>query len=92
MPGNVNVSFRGIDAGELLLNLDEKEICASAGSACSTGNPNPSHVLTAIGLPSDLSNGALRITLGEENTQEDINYLVENLVEIVKKLRNNKME
>lgn len=92
LPGNVNVSFRGIDAGELLLNLDEKGICASAGSACSTGNPNPSHVLTAIGLPSDLSNGALRITLGEENTQEDINYLVESLVEIVKKLRNNKME
>ena len=92
LPGNVNVSFRGIDAGELLLNLDEKGICASAGSACSTGNPNPSHVLTSIGLPGDLSNGALRITLGEENTKEDINFLVENLVEIVKKLRNNKME
>lgn len=92
LPGNVNVSFKGIDAGELLLNLDERGICASAGSACSTGNPNPSHVLTAIGLPSDLSKGSLRITLGEENTKEDINYLVKNLVEIVKKLRNNKID
>lgn len=92
LPGNVNVSFRGIDAGELLLNLDERGICASAGSACSTGNPNPSHVLTAIGLPSDLSKGALRITLGEENTKEDVNYLIKNLVEIVKKLRNNKID
>lgn len=92
LPGNVNVSFKGIDAGELLLNLDERGICASAGSACSTGNPNPSHVLTAIGLPSDLSKGSLRITLGEENTKEDVNYLVKNLVEIVKKLRNNKID
>ena len=92
LPGNVNVSFKGIDAGELLLNLDERGICASAGSACSTGNPNPSHVLTAIGLASDLSKGALRITLGEENTKEDVNYLIRNLVEIVKKLRNNKID
>ncbi|MGN1301247.1 MAG: cysteine desulfurase NifS [Clostridia bacterium] len=92
LPGNVNVSFKGIDAGELLLNLDERGVCASAGSGCSTGNPNPSHVLTAIGLPSDLSKGSLRITLGEENTKEDVNYLVKNLVEIVKKLRNNKID
>lgn len=92
LPGNVNVSFKGIDAGELLLNLDERGICASAGSACSTGNPNPSHVLTAIGLPSELSKGSLRITLGEENTKEDVNYLIKNLVEIVKNLRNNKID
>ena len=92
LPGNVNVSFDGIDAGELLLNLDEKGICASAGSACSTGNMNPSHVLTAIGLPDNLSKGALRITFGEENTKEDVDYLIRCLVDIVKRLRNNKID
>ena len=92
LPGNVNVSFDGIDAGELLLNLDEKGICASAGSACSTGNMNPSHVLTAIGLPDNLSKGALRITFGEENTKEDVNYLIRCLVNIVKMLRDNKID
>lgn len=89
LPGNVNVSFANINGGDLLLNLDEKGICASAGSACSTGNENPSHVLTAIGLPKNLSKGTLRITLGEENTKEDVDYLVKNLVEIVNKLRKN---
>ena len=92
LPGNVNVSFDGIDAGELLLNLDEKGICASAGSACSTGNMNPSHVLTAIGLPDNLSKGALRITFGEENTKEDVDYLIRCLVNIVKRLRDNKID
>lgn len=92
LPGNINVSFANIDGGDLLLSLDEKGICASAGSACSTGNENPSHVLTAIGLPSNLSKGTLRITLGEENTKEDVDFLIKNLVEIVKKLRNNKMK
>lgn len=92
LPGNVNVSFDGIDGGELLLILDEKGICASAGSACSSGKESPSHVLTAIGLPHNLSKGTLRITLGEENTKDDIDYLIKNLVEIIKKLRNNKIE
>lgn len=91
LPGNVNISFDGIDGGDLLLNLDEKGICASAGSACSTGNPNPSHVLTAIGLPNNLSKGTLRITLGEQNTKEDVDYLIKNLVESVGKLRKNKL-
>ena len=91
LPGNVNVSFNGIDGGELLLNLDDKGICASAGSACSSGNEEPSHVLTAIGLPRNLSKGTLRITLGEENTKEDVDYLIKNLVEIIKKLRENKL-
>lgn len=89
LPGNVNISFDGIDGGDLLLNLDEKGICASAGSACSTGNPNPSHVLTAIGLPNNLSKGTLRITLGEQNTKEDVDYLIKNLVESVGNLRKN---
>ena len=92
LPGNVNISFDRVNGGDLLLNLDDKGICASAGSACSTGNENPSHVLTAIGLPNDLSKGTLRITLGEENTKEDIDYLIKNLIEIIKKLRNNKFE
>lgn len=88
LPGNINISFSGIDGEDLLLNLDEKGICASAGSACSSGSKEASHVLTAIGLPEDLSKGTLRITLGNENTKEDIDYLVKCLVECVGRLRN----
>lgn len=91
LPGNVNVSFKDIDAEELLLNLDSIGICASAGSACSTGNPTPSHVLKAIGLQSEYSKGTLRITLGDENTKEDVNYLLKNLEYFVDKLRRNKI-
>ena len=87
LPGNANFSFEGIDGGALLLNLDEKGICASSGSACSTGNPNPSHVLKAIGLSDKLANGALRTSLGEDNTKEDIDYLVDNLKESITRLR-----
>ena len=89
LPGNVNVSFNNIDGGDLLLKLDTKGICASAGSACSSGSSTPSHVLTAIGLPSNLVKGTLRITLGFENTKEDIDYLLNNLIESVKILRQN---
>ena len=88
LPGNANFSFEGIEGEALLLNLDAKGICASAGSACSTGSSKPSHVLSAIGLPDELAYGALRTTFGEENTKEDIDYLVENLIEIVRRLRN----
>ena len=87
LPGNANVSFEGIHGEELLLKLDEKGICASAGSACSSGTPSPSHVLLAIGLKPQIAYGALRITLGEENTKEDIDFLVEQLAEIIPKLR-----
>lgn len=87
LPGNANFSFEGIDGGALLLNLDEKGICASSGSACSTGNPNPSHVLKAIGLSDELANGALRTSFGEDNTKEDIDYLVDNLKESITRLR-----
>lgn len=73
----------------MLLKLDEKGICVSSGSACSSGMPHPSHVLLAIGLPQELAYGSLRVTMGEENTKEDIDFLVEQLVEIVPKLRNN---
>ena len=92
LPGNVNISFEGIDGGDLLLKLDEIGICASSGSACSSGNATPSHVLTAIGLPENLSKGALRITIGEQNTKDDIDFLIKNLIEIVKKLRENNIE
>jgi cysteine desulfurase len=87
LPGNANFSFYNVDAEALLLNLDAKGICASAGSACSTGSSNPSHVLSAIGLSDELAYGALRTTFGEENTKKDIDYLVENLIEIIGRLR-----
>ena len=89
LPGNINFSVRGIDAETLLLKLDEKGICVSSGSACSSKNQNPSHVLIAIGLPYELAKGTLRVTLGDTNTKEDVDYLVENLVEIVNELREN---
>ena len=88
LPGNSNISFRFIDGESLLLNLDAKGICASTGSACSTGSNNPSHVLLAIGLEEELARGSLRVTFGDENTKEDVDYLIDSLVEIVQKLRN----
>ncbi|MCI8485645.1 MAG: cysteine desulfurase NifS [Clostridia bacterium] len=88
LPGNANISFKFIEGEALLLNLDSKGICASTGSACASGSLDPSHVLLAIGLPHEIAHGSLRITIGEENTKDDIDYLVDCLVEIVKKLRN----
>ena len=88
LPGNSNISFEGINGSELLMKLDEKGICASAGSACSSGSSMPSHVLTAIGLPSEYAEGTLRVTFGDENTKEDVEYLVKNLTQIVKDIRN----
>lgn len=87
LPGNANISFKGINGSELLLKLDEKGICASAGSACSTGSNSPSHVLTSIGLDSKMADGTLRVTFCEENSKEDVEYLVENLKNIVRELR-----
>ncbi len=89
LPGNANFAFPGIDGEALLLNLDAKGICASAGSACTSGSSAPSHVLASIGLPNELAQGALRVTFGEDNTKEDVDYLVESLCEIIKKLKNN---
>ena len=88
LPGNSNISFKGINGNELLMKLDEKGICASAGSACSSGSSMPSHVLTAIGLTSQYADGTLRVTFGDENTREDVEYLIENLTQIVKGIRN----
>lgn len=87
LPGNANISFEGVQSEELLYKLDEKGICASGGSACSTGNPSPSHVLMAIGTNSKMAKGALRVTFGMQNTKEDVDYLVENLENIVSELR-----
>lgn len=82
LPGNINISFEGIDSGELLYKLDEFGICASGGSACSSGDNNPSHVLTAIGVPNELAKGAIRFTFGDFNTKEDVDYLIEVLRKI----------
>ncbi len=87
LPGNSNISFRFIEGEGLLLNLDLKGICASSGSACTSGSLDPSHVLLAIGLPHEIAHGSLRVSIGKYNTKEEIDYLVENLVEIVERLR-----
>ena len=83
LPGNANFSFENSDSQELLFKLDSKGICVSSGSACSSGNSNPSHVLTAIGLEKKLAQGTIRFTFGEDNTKEDIDYLLENLKEFI---------
>ena len=87
LPGNSNISFEFVDGEALLLNLDMKGICASTGSACSSGSSKPSHVLLAMGVPDNIARGSLRITFGDENTKEDVDYLVNTLVDIVQKLR-----
>ena len=84
LPGNINISFPNIDGKELLLKLDSKNICVSTGSACSSGHIKTSHVLTAIGATSKYAGGALRITLGDQNTVEDIEYLLDTLGRIIK--------
>ncbi len=83
LPGNANISFKDIDGEELLLKLDEVGICASAGSACSTSNPQPSHVLTAIGLEKEYIDGTLRVSFGRDNTKEDVDFLIDNLRRII---------
>ena len=87
LPGNSNISFEGINGNDLLLELDNVGICASSGSACNSKDPAPSHVLTAIDLNEDMIRGALRVTFGEFNTRDEVDYLVENLERCVKKLR-----
>ncbi len=87
LPNNANFSFRFIEGESLLIMLDMKGICASSGSACTSGSLDPSHVLLAIGLPHEIAHGSLRLTLGEETTREDIDYVVDSLKEIVARLR-----
>ena len=88
LPGNANISFKGIIGEDLLLKLDEQGICASAGSACSSGLSKPSHVLLAIGLEQEYAQGSIRISLGKENTKDDIDFLINQLEKNIPKLRN----
>ena len=87
LPGNVNVCFRFIEGESLLMLLDAKGIAGSSGSACTSGSLDPSHVLLAIGLPHEIAHGSLRLSLSEENTMEEADYVVDSLVEIVSRLR-----
>jgi len=87
LPGNVNFSFEFIEGESLLLMLDMKGIAASSGSACTSGSLDPSHVLLAIGLPHEIAHGSLRLTFGDENTDEDVDYLLDVLPPIVQRLR-----
>lgn len=88
LPNNVNISFQFIEGESMLIFLDGAGICASSGSACTSGSLDPSHVLLAIGLPHEIAHGSLRMTLSEETTREDLDYVVEQLKEIIAKLRN----
>lgn len=87
LPGNVNVSFKYIEGESVLLSLDLQGIAASSGSACSSGSLEPSHVLSAIGLDHQTSHGSIRFSLGRGNSEEDVNYVLENVPRIVAKLR-----
>jgi len=87
LPGNFNVSFEFIEGESMLLWLDEEGICASTGSACTSGSLEPSHVLLATGLPVEISHGSLRLTLGDANTEGDVDFVLGVLPKVVQKLR-----
>ena len=87
LPGNVNVRFQFIEGESILLSLDFKGVCASSGSACTSGSLDPSHVLLSIGVPHELAHGSLRLTLGEDSTEEDVDYVIEVLPPIIQRLR-----
>ena len=88
VPGTVNMCFEGIEGESLLLMLDENGICASSGSACTSGSLDPSHVLLAIGLPHEVAHGSLRLSIGEYNTMEEIDHIIEVVPKVVQYLRN----
>lgn len=88
LPGNVNFIFEGIEGESLLLLLDDRGICASSGSACTSGSLDPSHVLLAIGRPHEIAHGSLRLSLSEWTTEEEIDYMLEQIPVVVKYLRN----
>ena len=88
LPNNVNISFQFVEGESMLLMLDSFGICASSGSACTSGSVDPSHVLLAIGLPHEIAHGSLRLTLGYENTKEEMDTVVDNLKRIITNLRN----
>ena len=87
LPGNVNFCFEGIEGEGLLLLLDEKGICTSSGSACTSGSLDPSHVLLAIGRPHEIAHGSLRLSLCETNTEEEVDYIIESVKSVVERLR-----
>ena len=87
LPNTSNLAFHGVESEALLLMLDQAGICAATGSACKTGSIEPSHVLTAMGLPADLAKGSLRPSIGIYNTEEDVDYLLDNLLPIIHRLR-----
>ena len=87
LPGNVNISFEGVEGESLLLYLDLQGVSASSGSACTSGSLDPSHVLLAIGLPHEVAHGSLRLTLCEANTEEEIDYIIECVPPIIERLR-----
>lgn len=88
LPNNVNFSFQFVEGESLLIMLDMEGICASSGSACTSGSLDPSHVLLAIGLPHEIAHGSLRMTLSDETTKEDVDFVVEKIKGIVQRLRN----
>lgn len=87
LPGNINVCFEYIEGESILLLLDSLGICASSGSACTSGSLNPSHVLLAIGLPHEIAHGSLRLSFSKENTEEEVDFLLEKLPPIISRLR-----
>lgn len=87
LPNNVNISFEFIEGESMLILLDQQGVCASSGSACTSGSLDPSHVLLAIGLPHEKAHGSLRLTLSEETTKEDVDFVIDQVVKIVDRLR-----
>lgn len=87
LPGNVNICFRFIEGESILLLLDSMGVCASSGSACTSGSLDPSHVLLAIGLPHEIAHGSLRLTMGAGTTEQDVDYVLEIIPQIIKRLR-----
>jgi cysteine desulfurase len=88
LPNNINISFQFVEGESILIMLDMAGICASSGSACTSGSLDPSHVLLAIGLPHEIAHGSLRLTLGYENTKEEMDYVADNVKRIIENLRN----
>ena len=87
LPGNCNISFEGVEGESLLLLLDNRDICASSGSACTSGSLDPSHVLLAIGLPHEIAHGSLRLSIGDTNTMEEMQEIVKAVPQVVERLR-----
>ncbi|MBQ8923637.1 MAG: aminotransferase class V-fold PLP-dependent enzyme, partial [Lachnospiraceae bacterium] len=87
LPNNANFCFQFVEGESMLIMLDMAGICGSSGSACTSGSLDPSHVLMALGLPKEVARGSLRLTLGDENTREEVDYVIDNLKSVVDKLR-----